>query len=1365
MASPTASISILNRTSGYSPFAVWTHALGSNLGGHDSEHCLFEWDFDNATATNYSGNGDNRKYHPENNKTKIRCSDYRLEVQTDVVTNSAFREVSLSSDQNCMIGVFCFPEVVTDKDITVTVRNSDGTDTDVGTISSLDAPGPHNSWSAVNGWTVLDIDSYASIGQAVTAANSAGDKVVLRLNSDEDYTISSTLSITATNFWMLTKDIGNASIIKDGSWIAGSSASLVKILGSICRIENITLLGSSGSSIYDMIGISIDAEEVVVTECVFRYFAKYVISNNDYFYLQNNKFYDCTNNAVEGNGSYFVAHGNFWAEDEAAPAQSVDGYLFDIGRDTGSSSVYGCSLAFNRMRFKGTVSSFSPTVFIGGGGTNDYPSTTATASSTGPVRFSHVDNASIYHNTMTEGGSQFEIATSNVRIDGNLITNGGILFSININNGAQNVVICNNILQLNPNADYSSGIIYGHDDDGLSGSIDSIYLISNTCILSDNIRTGIGGPLNFRENGRTINENAFRVYNNIFAADSSFVSYLIGFDDPDDNHVVFSDNVYPDKLDESPIARIDDTRIFMGDYLATYDPNGSREKFRLDEFKTRIFYYYVDDDLYTNVGSTNIALTNAKSCLRDFHGVIRSFGESGSQKGAVDTPSGVFDAPDTSDFSVTWNDVTRTRGSGQGDCDDGYFEIRDPENNDILIYGLNNQSVQYLFEHDDYRSVGDYVRTDISTTIVSNGIDIEVVFTNDGPGGQDNDEEESVEQRMGQTSLNMWTLGRVINAMRNRTWDKWPEFENYDGNVFNLAIYEYPGSKEFPLIAIRNKDYVCGVSVMWNIEGATGLFFQEGVIGSDNRSWATSTNWYDSKIGGSSWYSLREGDSVTVTFSVRVKRSPRHEDWVTIAEPYKDYFWNKYGSYAEYCKDPRPISQELIATPENVTSTNTFGYSGGRGYGGPSKNGWRAFIGHATDLNNANIQRFMMWTPSGIINYNPTYNFPFIMWSRFYDGNRTIVDGIYTGDRDYVVGEVTDLGFVNEIPLMEDLAFNFPKVGYYWGRTTEPMAGDWDTLSKENMDFNNSTHLGLYNLELDYMANEMRCGAVGLDAYAFRNSSDNDNWVTEEIALLDHTKERWPHVNLLVEKTLPDFLHIKAGNFYLMRDLDGHVNGYHNLADYIIPGHESWAQYQVVPYRNVLDSFTFQTEDGQLLKTLRDVASYGFVPLATASVEDMTLDDVESDAHAADTWWRYHSRPADNGAPATPADFEYLFERNQALFSEKYNILRWTANTEADMSHYEVWRAIVTVGVPDTDTFIWVDNIFENTFYDRAFKPDQDNVYKIRAVDKYGNKSGFTSESRITRLDNTAEILPPIEVIAQSSSQNATITINWQEPG
>lgn len=126
----------------------------------------------------------------------------------------------------------------------------------------------------------------------------------------------------------------------------------------------------------------------------------------------------------------------------------------------------------------------------------------------------------------------------------------------------------------------------------------------------------------------------------------------------------------------------------------------------------------------------------------------------------------------------------------------------------------------------------------------------------------------------------------------------------------------------------------------------------------------------------------------------------------------------------------------------------------------------------------------------------------------------------------------------------------------------------------------------------------------------------------------------------------------------------------------------------------------------------------------------------------------------DAGAPATPSGFSASVGTTDPSFTVD---LSWTANTEVDLSHYELDRSLsvsngfTTVATIDATKTTHVDTTDEDVTY----------FYRFYAIDESGFRSSAATDSTTTLLSTT---LPPNPSVIQMPSSEGAINILWKRP-
>jgi len=81
-------------------------------------------------------------------------------------------------------------------------------------------------------------------------------------------------------------------------------------------------------------------------------------------------------------------------------------------------------------------------------------------------------------------------------------------------------------------------------------------------------------------------------------------------------------------------------------------------------------------------------------------------------------------------------------------------------------------------------------------------------------------------------------------------------------------------------------------------------------------------------------------------------------------------------------------------------------------------------------------------------------------------------------------------------------------------------------------------------------------------------------------------------------------------------------------------------------------------------------------------------------------------------------------------------LLAWNANSEADFDHYEIWKGTSSGG----ESFFC--NNASNSYVDINVSQGNTYYYKVKAVDRVGNKSDFSNEASASPLPTDIDIVP-----------------------
>jgi len=392
-------------------------------------------------------------------------------------------------------------------------------------------------------------------------------------------------------------------------------------------------------------------------------------------------------------------------------------------------------------------------------------------------------------------------------------------------------------------------------------------------------------------------------------------------------------------------------------------------------------------------------------------------------------------------------------------------------------------------------------------TVVADGIDIRLTYFN-------NTDEP---QPMGTINVGDLRLGDVTEVLDARTGaDRWNRFDRTT-NPQKTSTLSWPGDLYSPIAVIRDTRYTVGFSIQY-----PALEYRHAVnmrIG-DGRRYSTD--------GGPYWFvrielptSLAPGQTRSYTLSIRV--APRSESWLKTIVPYRDYFRATYGS-VQYTRDPRPVTGAAVAFQHELSPGNQRGFVHQNLR--PDVHGWRPWARELTARRSLGYQRNMIWAAAGIYRENQDKNYP-----------------------------PNSLTPMDDIPMMRDskaelanVASPNMQVGFWLGYATK-FARLWDTPEPyRDITLGNAEEEGLLFRELD-LAASLNSTLIGLDAFV-----SNDPYFIH--TLLAKIRQRHPNMKYIAEVSPPDLTHLYAGAFLF--EWDVRDNERPMLADFIVPGHETW---------------------------------------------------------------------------------------------------------------------------------------------------------------------------------------------------------------
>ena len=469
-----------------------------------------------------------------------------------------------------------------------------------------------------------------------------------------------------------------------------------------------------------------------------------------------------------------------------------------------------------------------------------------------------------------------------------------------------------------------------------------------------------------------------------------------------------------------------------------------------------------------------------------------------------------------------------------------------------------------------------YVRPQIDFVKRAGGADLVVRFLNEAEGPR----------RLGTLYVGGIRMGAQIEK-RRFVADAKPVTVDHEGKSYFGGGDWYPNGLYAPVATLREGDVTVGVSVHYPIlEYEHPVFIRVespgGQYTKGGRNWQVMI-----QLGPEGGARIAPGETRTYVVSVRAATGDPEHDWLRTLRPYRDYFRSLYGGVT-YQRDPRPVAACEIAGTSSPTPDNprAFAYEDRR----IDRWGWQPWIDVMRAQRREGFGRFMLVAPTGLYQVNRSNNYPFQFTSGWRDVEKARTD----------------------LPRLATLGSELGEggLGLWWGRSAQVMRS-WDTPRAEILDPDDETHRELAFRELN-LAALLNVRVIGLDAFTEMPAWDGYRW-------LKQMRERYPDFKFIAEPLAPDFIHTLAGTYvYGLRFdavRDREPDGPFRMADFLVPGHETWARLSDGAMRRRHHvSRTEPLPTGLVRMHAQRLAAWGYIPIIHAPCKDI------GDVRAARTW-------------------------------------------------------------------------------------------------------------------------------------------------
>lgn len=458
------------------------------------------------------------------------------------------------------------------------------------------------------------------------------------------------------------------------------------------------------------------------------------------------------------------------------------------------------------------------------------------------------------------------------------------------------------------------------------------------------------------------------------------------------------------------------------------------------------------------------------------------------------------------------------------------------------------------------------VTTDVVPTPAVDGTDLRFTFRNTTGSAK----------RLGRIYVGILNLGADIEYFNFRHTST-PTPAHTTSHIGWAAMY--PDDLYSPVAVLRNDDMAVGLSMQYPVMdyqhdvrieiSSPGNWLADGEAG---RGWLVSFGL--GNINQEAPHSriqyeaeLAPGEERVYTISMRFTKNAG--EWQKTLVPYRDFFRETYGP-VKYQRRTTPVLGYALADPGAISTINPQGY---RANHRPDLNG---FGGVLRELDSyINWPTIMLWAPTGLYRTNRELNWPYQFATRWNVSPQQQTAFAPTG--------------------FPSIPARGQTLGMWWGRSLG-LAERWDTNEYTPFDPENQRHRAIGFAELDAAA---QAGAteIGLDTYGHHVTPI---WKSRQ--WLRDMQSRHPEMRFVTEPSMCDIMHVEAPTFIsgwnavtsrpASRSDLYNITTPNYLADFLLPGHETWGAYRYSEHTRFFGAPT----DEQVRADMEYVASLGYRP-------------------------------------------------------------------------------------------------------------------------------------------------------------------------
>lgn len=497
------------------------------------------------------------------------------------------------------------------------------------------------------------------------------------------------------------------------------------------------------------------------------------------------------------------------------------------------------------------------------------------------------------------------------------------------------------------------------------------------------------------------------------------------------------------------------------------------------------------------------------------------------------------------------------------------WEMRDARNGKLIMQERNAVPQTQAFDS--------RVQRDIEMRPQPSGYDMVVTFTNPT----------SEPLPAGALYAGMFTLGPSVTYFDFR-YGSQPVPANF--STFVGQHYNYPDSQYAPVWVFMNGEYAIGVSLLYSMmdyrhDARMGLMNPSGSNdGEGGKGWGVAARISNRTTDPANQRLPFEclippGERRSYVLAVRVSDNP--SEWPRTLLPYRTLFRSQFGGVT-YRREGLSLQPVVVAEGSYLEPANPLGFTWIASRR-PDIFGWRPWADALKQSARHQIQ--MLWAPSGLYYERAEENFPFQMTTHWLSTPKL----------------ATAVDPVNGLKAAADAGV---RLGLWWGRSVE-LADKWEPDHITYFNPHDPSHRQAAFDEMD-LAVQAGVTWVGLDTF-----SPGRVQVADLYDWLIDMRTRYPGVRFIVEPNACDLLHSIAGSFISGWKDDKHpgtieglyrVTAPHTLADFLLPGHETFLAFRYNGYRQY---FNINPTPEIIAQDMQRFAQMGYTPAIFEDKNDL----------------------------------------------------------------------------------------------------------------------------------------------------------------